>query len=79
MLFALGGPHLGVEILLEGKMRKCWDIKGCPASHYMNCVAYKEQVSCWEMKEGCICGSYSECEECPIYKEYKGKAVDGSK
>lgn len=48
----------------------CWDIKGCPASHYMNCEAYERRVSCWVIKKGCLCRSYSSCGDCMIYERY---------
>jgi len=48
-------------------MRNCWDLKGCPASHYANCTAYQKGVNCWDIKKGCLCHAYRECDDCPIY------------
>lgn len=50
-------------------MNSCWDIKGCPASHYMDCAAYKQQTSCWNIKQGCCCDAYETCDKCVIYKD----------
>jgi len=50
-------------------MYKCWDIKGCPASHYLNCEAYNTQTSCWDLKKGCLCQVFFLCTECPIYQK----------
>lgn len=52
-------------------MPLCGELKGCPASHYMNCEAYLQQVNCWEIKKGCLCHRSSNCEECLIYERYK--------
>ncbi|HAW60361.1 MAG TPA: hypothetical protein DCW86_02675 [Actinobacteria bacterium] len=48
-------------------MKNCWNLKGCPASYYLNCAAYEKRVSCWEIKEGCLCRVHERCEDCPIY------------
>lgn len=50
--------------------KRCWDIKICPASYYMNCKAYEKKVDCWEIKDGCLCHYYPSCEECEIYQEH---------
>lgn len=52
-------------------MDSCWDLKGCPASYYTECSAYKKKVSCWEIKEGCLCRSYQDCHECPIFIKHQ--------
>ncbi len=57
-------------------MRNCWEIKACPASHYMECGAYSQNKNCWDVKEGCICASYRGCEECPIYQEHASEQED---
>ncbi len=57
-------------------MRNCWEIKACPASHYMECSAYSQNKNCWDVKEGCICASYRGCEECPIYQEHASEQED---
>jgi hypothetical protein len=49
-------------------MRKCWQIKGCPASHYVNCAAYIKDVDCWQIKQGCLCSEVGSCADCYIYK-----------
>ena len=48
--------------------KDCWDLKHCPVSHYMNCEAYKERVSCWERKNGCLCHVYPSCDDCYIFQ-----------
>lgn len=55
-------------------MKNCWDIKGCPASHYIGCPAYEKQIDCWEIREGCLCNIYSTCDQCPIYVKHKDEA-----
>ncbi len=48
----------------------CGDVKGCPASHYMNCIPFSEGVSCWEIRRGCLCHVYPDCTDCLIYQGY---------
>jgi len=56
--------------------KKCWQIKGCPASMYLNCKAYSKGKNCWEIKEGCFCNKVDSqlkvgnCQNCSIYKDY---------
>ena len=54
----------------EITMKKCWKLRGCPASFYMNCIAFTRQLSCWEIGEGCYCHANPEleCNDCPLYK-----------
>lgn len=52
-------------------MKNCWELKGCPASYYLNCPAYAKRKSCWEERNGCLCRAYSKCENCPIYIKHK--------
>jgi len=52
-------------------MKNCWDLKGCPASHYMNCPAYAKRRNCWEEKNGCLCKVYPICDDCPIFIKHK--------
>ncbi len=51
-------------------MRNCWEIKGCPASHYIRCSAYTQKVDCWQLEDGCLCASFDGCKDCIIYKEH---------
>jgi hypothetical protein len=50
----------------------CWSLKGCPASHYINCEAYRRRIDCWELGEGrgCLCRTHESCQTCPIYRSY---------
>ena len=50
--------------------KNCWEIKGCPASFYLNCKAYAKKKNCWEVKDGCLCHLNESCEKCSIYKAY---------
>lgn len=60
--------------------KNCWEIKGCPASFYLNCKAYAERVSCWKIKDGCMCLSDENCDKCSVYKDYtKTISVDAKK
>ncbi|MCK4778451.1 MAG: hypothetical protein KAS39_08710 [Actinomycetia bacterium] len=52
-------------------MRKCFELKGCPASHYMECPAYRDKINCWEIKKGCLCHYYPECDSCLIYELHR--------
>lgn len=62
------------EWLIQGfgriGMPLCGDLKACPASHYMTCEAYLQQVNCWEIKKGCLCHVNAECSTCIIYEVY---------
>jgi hypothetical protein len=54
------------------ELRCCgYDIRGCPASWYSICSAYKEGKNCWEM-DGvdipcCKRRDKSRCPECNVY------------
>lgn len=62
------------EWMLQGfgriGMPLCGELKGCPASHYMTCEAYLQQVNCWEIQQGCICHVSDSCKDCFIYQQY---------
>lgn len=51
----------------------CWELKGCPASHYLSCAAYEKKEPCWEIKKGCLCQAYSACNFCQIFLEHQEK------
>lgn len=52
-------------------MRNCHNIRGCPASLYLNCENYLRHVNCWESEAGCV-----ECDRgCAVCKVYK-KALE---
>jgi len=57
-------------------LSNCWDLKGCPASHYINCVAYRKKTNCWEIREGCLCHAYDSCKQCPIFVKYEQEQRD---
>ncbi len=57
-------------------MQNCWDLKGCPASHYIKCPAYERRIDCWEIKQGCLCHVYPNCESCPIFIKHKEELRD---
>ncbi len=48
-------------------MTRCWEIKNCPASHYMDCEAYNSREDCWKIRNGCMCKGRDTCDQCPIY------------
>lgn len=52
-------------------MPLCGELKGCPASHYMTCEAYLQQVNCWEIKKGCMCHVNEDCSTCVVYVRYQ--------
>lgn len=57
-------------------MRPCWDIKGCPASHYLKCHAFECKISCWELKEGCLCSTFLECRLCPVFQTHDEEIME---
>ncbi|MFQ6132646.1 MAG: hypothetical protein ACE5R4_11460 [Armatimonadota bacterium] len=52
-------------------MSICQKVRSCPASHYMNCVAFDTDRNCWEVADKPCCKrrDLSRCAECPIYLE----------
>lgn len=50
-------------------MQKCDEIRGCPASYYMNCQAYQSGKNCWEVLDIPCCKQKDKnrCKECDIY------------
>jgi hypothetical protein len=52
--------------------KRCCDARGCPASYYLTCDAYKELKNCFETKvEIPCCKRQQPCTECYIYKKLK--------
>jgi hypothetical protein len=54
-------------------MLRCDEIKGCPASLYMRCIAYKNKKNCWEVSVNevacCNIEDKSKCKECYVYQK----------
>ncbi|MEW6618583.1 MAG: hypothetical protein AB1422_14665 [bacterium] len=50
-------------------MNKCFNIKGCPASFYLMCEAYRQSKNCFEVKNPACCHNHTlqECKKCPFY------------
>jgi len=50
-------------------LKRCLEARGCPASHYLICEAYKEKKSCWEVADVPCCKRKNKdrCIECPVY------------
>jgi|GEM_PF-852381 len=46
-----------------------YNVKGCPASYYLNCPAYLSNVNCWEVSKRPCCDKHSRsaCMNCPVY------------
>jgi hypothetical protein len=58
-----------LEVEMANKNR-CCDIRGCPASYYLSCEAYKAEKNCFEVKAELPCCRHDKsCEECDIYKK----------
>lgn len=55
-------------------MRCCdYEIRGCTASSYLSCSAYKEEKNCWEAEKEIPCckrNDKTRCRECKIYLKY---------
>ncbi|MDI6782170.1 MAG: hypothetical protein QME49_08730 [bacterium] len=51
-------------------MKKCYDVRGCPASHYLRCAAYASGKDCWEVPDIPCCkrNDKERCKECNIYQ-----------
>ncbi|MEW6607238.1 MAG: hypothetical protein AB1414_07245 [bacterium] len=56
-------------------MKRCYEIRGCPASHYLNCQAYQQGSNCWEILNVPCCkrNDKDRCLQCPIYQSAVGK------
>jgi hypothetical protein len=52
-------------------MKRCFEVRHCPASCYMICKAYKEGSDCWNTINIPCCkrNNKDRCENCHIYKE----------
>lgn len=51
-------------------MKRCYEVRGCPASHYLNCAAYRQEINCWEATNIPCCkrNDKERCSQCPIYQ-----------
>jgi hypothetical protein len=51
-----------------------YNVKGCPASYYLNCPAYLSGTNCWEVKEKPCCaqGNLRACSGCEVYRRGVG-------
>jgi hypothetical protein len=53
-------------------MKKCWEIKNCPAARFeSSCPAFKSKKHCWEV-EGTMCmvnHGNDICEKCEVYAQ----------
>ena len=53
---------------------QCWAVKGCPASFYFSCAAFKRKTSCWDLEtpgQGCLCKVTAglNCEDCSLFQK----------
>ncbi|MBU1261960.1 hypothetical protein KKG61_02485 [bacterium] len=48
--------------------KRCCDLRGCPASYYLACDAYKDGKNCFEVEgEVPCCKKDKDCTTCNIY------------
>lgn len=47
-------------------LRSCRQVRGCPASLYLNCPVYARHGNCWDSEEGCM-DCWKECKTCRDY------------
>ncbi len=58
-------------------MNMCSRLRGCPASQYLTCEAYRRGLECWQVEQPrCVlemrfCLQYG----CPVYERY-GAEID---
>jgi hypothetical protein len=52
-----------------------YKVRGCPASFYLSCPAYRSSKNCWEVqkKPCCPAENLSKCVACAVFA--KGRAV----
>lgn len=57
-------------------MKRCYDIRGCPASHYLRCSAYQIGKNCWEEPNIPCCkrNEKERCKDCSIYQATMGQS-----
>jgi len=50
-------------------MFTCWEYRGCTASLYLMCEAYKRGLNCWEYPDKPCCKrkDLTRCRECEVY------------
>ncbi|OFW55963.1 MAG: hypothetical protein A2W01_05860 [Candidatus Solincola sediminis] len=50
----------------------CQKIKGCPASQYLSCEAFKRGLECWQVDEPRCAVELRFCMQygCPVYDRY---------
>jgi len=53
-------------------MNRCAKIRGCPASQYLNCPAWRASVDCWESDSWRCTSDMRLCLQygCPVYERY---------
>ncbi|MGQ9474888.1 MAG: hypothetical protein ACUVRX_01720 [Actinomycetota bacterium] len=55
-------------------MNDCSRLRGCPASQYLSCEAYRKGLECWQVEQPrCtlelrLCLQYG----CPVYERHSG-------
>lgn len=53
----------------------CSKLRGCPASQYLNCEAYRRGLLCWQISEPRCTTELRFCLQygCPVYDRYKNE------
>ncbi len=51
----------------------CRSLRGCPASQYLYCEAYRKGLECWQIEEPRCSRELRYCLQygCPVYERYK--------
>ncbi|MDY6794278.1 MAG: hypothetical protein SWK76_03205 [Actinomycetota bacterium] len=56
-------------------MNNCYRLRGCPASQYLFCEAYKRGLECWQIDEPRCTLELRFCLQhgCPVYERYSAE------
>ncbi len=59
--------------LTEIARNTCRSLRGCPASQYLSCEAYRSGLECWQIDEPRCSRELHFCMQfgCPVYDRYK--------
>ncbi len=65
-------PLTGWRRLRNIARNNCQKIKGCPASQYLLCEAFKRGLECWQVEEPRCAMEMRFCLQygCPVYDRY---------
>jgi hypothetical protein len=73
-------PLIIITRALTGRLRKiahnnCQKLRGCPASQYLSCEAFRQGLECWQISQPRCSVELRYCLQygCPVYDRYSAE------